>query len=245
MIWQSACLCHNDIYVAVEHEDPNFEETMSTFIDERNEFDADYAENTTTGCSVETLLQLSQENKSNCEYEDKKEDCDYIWQNLSHPHSSVFKLSTSPSPPPMVFMGDNDSDTDDEISSRYYHYGTCCFTLSCINNHTLIAVGCDHVDSIPDVNLQRSLYDAYSDYRSINESLHEVGNSHYNIQHYDNFASIEKCHVYLYDLKRDLWKCLDSTPENGSPKYQPSVAIVDNKIIIMRNSDIVHICTIN
>ena len=279
MIWQSACICNNDLFIALEHEDPNFEETMSTFIDEHDEYDAEYAENTITvtdkfgdeyryaqvhyemldppnpypcfsmyRCSVETLLHISQENEANCGYKDKKEDksnCDYIWQSLSHPHPSVFKLSPSPSPPPMGFTGDKDFDSDNEVSSRYYHYGICCFTLSCINNHTLIAVGCDHVESITDVNLQPSLYTAYSDYRSIKALLHEVGNSHYNIQHYDDDASIEKCHVYLYDLKKDSWKCLDSIPENGSPNYQPSVAVVDNKIVIMRNSDTVHICTIN
>ena len=94
MIWQSACLCNNDIFITLEYEDPNFEETMSTF-DELNEYNADYAEDTTTvvdkygnvyqyanvhyelldppnayfcfsmyRCSVETLLQILQENKS-------------------------------------------------------------------------------------------------------------------------------------------------------------------------------------
>ena len=61
----------------------------------------------------------------------------------------------------------------------------------------------------------------------------------------DDRQILEECYIHCYDIKKHLWQLIGSTPENGSRDSQPSVAVVDNKIIVMRNSKTVHICTID
>ena len=259
MKWQSACICNKNLFIAVEHDDPKFGETMRAMRSIETEGDdswdlmdeVDLYNNDLTlreaypcfsmyCCSLETLVQMTKDEKE-CNK-------DYCWQKLSHPHPSVYKRD---SPVPVDLYLDPESVYSSyKIPCPYFRYGRCCFTLSCINDHTIIAVGCKHVKSITKDDVQSSLYEAYASFREIMEIIRRDndGDRMHNaddVQNDDDDGNdtIQECHIYRYNLEDDSWTLLKSIPKNGSPRYQPSVAIVGQKIVIMRNSETVHICT--
>ena len=96
----------------------------------------------------------------------------------------------------------------------------------------MIAVGCKLVESKTTIDIQSSLYSAYANCRHISR-----------LQHW--YHTIKFYYIHCYDTKKHLWQLIGSIPENASRDSQPSVAVVDNKIIVMRNSETVHIGTID
>ena len=117
MMWQSACICNNDLFIAVEHDDPRYDNTKEELIEAEStdsygehkpELDEMLPEPypcfSMYSCSVETLVQMA------------KDQCNdgYCWQELPHPHPSVYrnplniprKILTMP-PPEMDYDEDD------------------------------------------------------------------------------------------------------------------------------------------
>ena len=250
MIWQSACICNNDLFIAVEHDDPKYDDTKENLI-KMESIDSYYGEHkpeleerlpdpypcfSMYCCSVETLVQMA------------KDPCNdgYCWQELSHPHPSVYRnpwnippVALRTPPPEMDY---DEDDIEYYHQTDFFHYDKCCFTLSCIKNNILIAVGCKHVESNTKSDILSSLYSAYVSYRLISR----LENCYQDDMHIvDCRTSLEECYIHCYDIEKDSWKLIGSIPDNGSHYSQPLVAIVGNKIIFTRNSETVRICTIN
>ena len=249
MMWQSACIWNNDLFIAVEHDDPMYDDTKEELIENEStdsygehdpELDAKLPEPypcfSMYCCSVETLVRMA------------KDQCNdgYCWQELPHPHPSVYRNPLNiprvvlRMPPDEVLFYDEE-DIEYYHQTDFFHYGKCCFTLSCIKNK-MIAVGCKHVESKTATDIQSSLRSAYVSCRLISRLEHCY---HDDMHICDDRESSEECYIHCYDIKKNSWKLIGSIPENGSHNSQPSVAVVDNKIIVMRNSETVHICTID
>ena len=249
MVWQSACIYNNDLFIAVEHDDAKYDDMKENLIE--MESTDSYGEHrpglyhklpdpypcfSMYCCSVETLVQMA------------KDQCNdgYCWQELSHPHPSVYKNPFN-IPPVVLRMPPPEMDYDEEDieycpQTDFFHYNKCCFTLSCIKNNMLIAVGCKHVESNTKSDIESSLYSAYVSCRSILRN----GDCFPDDMHiFDVRRNLEDCYIHCYDIEKDSWKLIGSIPDNGSHDSQPLVAIVGNKIIFTRNSETVHICTIN
>ena len=123
MIWHSACICNNDLFIAVEHDDPRYDDTKEELIEAEStdSFGEDdpklddrlpdpYPCFSMYCCSVETLVQMA------------KDQCNdgYCWQELPHPHPSVYRnplnilpvILRMPPTPEMEY---------DEDDIEYYH----------------------------------------------------------------------------------------------------------------------------
>ena len=240
MKWQSACICGTRIYIAAQHDDPNFQDTVLDIcqwrIDKGLENDPGitaydmlhdgynpdsiYQYTSMFCCSVDTLLQTALETFDGASTSTTTA---ILWQPLNHPHPAVY---------------------------GYYHnnYDKCSFTLASINSRTLIAVGCDHIKSTTIEEMASSLYVAYKDYRDDMENQDEfrVDDDSEN-DHVDSesICMDGPCHIYVYDMENDSWNLVTSTPDNGSPDDQASVAVISSSIVIIRNSTTVHICTLH
>ena len=225
MKWQSACVCDKNLFVAVRHDDPNFHDTVSTISESReltsikyfDPFDVDrdsaYQCISMYRCPVKTLLQVAQAAHDDTSTNKSK----ILWQELQNPH------------PP-----DGTTDCEGRVKSE------CAFTLACINNHTLIAVGCNHIEATTAQDVKSFLYDAYESYRIRQEDL--CDESYYDSEGSESEIMDEKCHIYVYDVENDSWEELTFTTDNGLPNDQASVAVINSTIIIVRNSRTVHIC---
>ena len=230
--WQSACICGKHLFIAAQHDDPNFEDSLLDVFKSGDDYEdqfTDVGDLMSDGytpyrcismfrCSVETLLQIAQETS-----DDTSTKLKILWQTLKHPHPALC--------------------ITESFTYRIYH--ECTFTLASINSHTLIAVGCDHIESTTAQEMESSLYRAYEHERYQREIRYENRLDDDSEDDYVDSDSIKdgKCHIYVYDMENDSWKHITSTPENGSPNYPPSVAVINGTIVILRNSNIVHICS--
>jgi hypothetical protein len=257
MKWLSACICDKDIYVAARYDDPDFCNTMSKFVNKVVDSDSEWFDEkeyfgdidpgpypcySLFRCPVGVLIEAAEEVKS----ESKKN----LWQRIEHPHPSVYrnadeKLSKHNAHIFYSLQSPEEADPYevlDDLRTEYNCYGVCRFTLCCINDR-LIAVGCKHVESISHENLNDTLIYAYQSYREVNKDLF-LNRGHTNIQVYVDYETIdEECHIYVYNTEEDSWKRVKSTPRNGISAEQPSVAVIDNKLVVVRNSKTVHVVT--
>ena len=259
MKWLSACICDKDIYVAARHVDPDFSNTMSKFVDNEDDINMEHTDEeehfyhldpepypcySLFRCPVGVLIEAAEEAKS----ESKKN----LWQRIEHPHPSVYENGDENLSEHNDHIFNNvqfpeEADPQEELDdlrTDYNCYGVCRFTLCCIND-SLIAVGCKHVESISHENLNGTLFDAYRSYREVQEELFQplIGGGDANTQVYVDYETIdEKCHIYVYNTE-DSWKRVKSTPRNGTSDKQPSVAVIDNKLVVVRNSKTVHVVT--
>lgn len=254
MEWLSACICDKDIFIAVKHDDPEFQDTMSKFVDGNNFWNDDdddvhyeyldpdekYPCYSLFRCPVGAMIEAA---------EAKSESQKHLWQRIEHPHPSVYenKSPYEEHNSHILHSLQNPDEADpmeelDDLQTEYNCYGVCHFTLSCINNK-LIAVGCNHVKSIPHQDLSDTLHDAYLSYRNVREELCQPyieGRADIEV-HNDDETIDEECHIYVYNTEEESWKRVKSTPRNGTSDEHPSVAVVDNKLVILRNSKTVHI----
>ena len=219
MKWQSACVCDENLFIAVQHDDPNFHDTVNT-ISKSGAFppfdpwEVDmYQCISMYRCPVKTLQEAA--------HDDTSAKSKILWQELQNPHRPV------------------NGSTDCERSK-------CAFTLACINNHTLIAVGCNHIKSTTAQYVESFLYNAYEfelDRIEPENTLCDESNDSEGYESEIIYIMEEKCHIYVYDMENDSWEeLITSTTENGSPNDQASVAVINSTIIIVRNSKTVHIC---
>ena len=158
-----------------------------------------------------------------------------MWQKLNHPHPSVYK-----NPNLFAVAG---ADQEQPLEIEYLCYDFCRFTLLCIKN-TLLAVGCNHIKTIHPEELMETLYRSYQSYRSAKRDVIEMG--HWGEVVTSNYAEAidsSECHIYAYDRDQYCWNLVNSTSENGASGNTPSVAVVGNKVIIVRNSMTMHIVT--
>ncbi|CAI8026167.1 hypothetical protein GBAR_LOCUS15059 [Geodia barretti] len=246
MKWLSACICGKDLYITAKHNDPKFEATVGKIVNDdwrRHEDGYDeYAdvvekyEEDIGGpypcysfyrCSVDTLLRISKEGNYENDVAESKFETIILWQRLQHPHHSVY-LNLKPE----VVNGD----IRHEEEAAYLYYGACCFTLSSVNNE-LVAVGCQHIQSIPNEHLRALLYIAYKSYGVERNTQKQVFGYDSNLEASIDEETIDyECHIYRYDAEADYWELVKSTPPNGESSSGPSVAVVDEKLVIARAS---------
>jgi hypothetical protein len=249
MDWLSACICGKDLYITAKHTDPDFEATVREYVIEDferhgpDDYDDAVVSNTLPDyeediggpypcysfyrCYVDTLLQISKEGNYENDVAENKFETIILWQRLQHPHHSVYMNLK-----PEVVNGE----IQQKDEAAYLYFGACCFTLSSVNNE-LVAVGCQHIQSIPNERLRAILYNAYKSY------IVERNRQKQRFGYDSNFeASIDEetidyeCHIYRYDAEADSWELVKSTPSNGKSSSEPSVAVVDEKLVIARAS---------
>ena len=207
MTWLSACINDKDLYITAKHNDPDFKETLRV-VDPYPCFSL-------YRCSVDTLLQFAQE--------ESKMEMKILWQKLQHPHDSVY-LNLIP----------NRVSEEGIEEADYLGFCACRYTISSVNNE-LVAVGCQHIQSVSNEYLRRILSNAYDAY----QMYQDYSDHPYNglIVRNDEDTIDNECHIYRYDGEADCWEFVKSTPPNGESNSQPSVAVVnDNKLVIVRNS---------
>ena len=244
MQWLTACVCDKYLYIAARHDDPNFDSTISKFMDMVDPMEADYDPEYEHNddydpdqagpcysfyrCSVEKLLQAAQQDNGDNSLARNQ----LVWQKLDHPHPSCYENKKK--------IPIDEVENTWETNPLYYN--VCKFTLSCVDD-TLVAVGCRHIESVSEEDVQRSLMYAYDSYRGIQSCKFD-----------DNFEAMTsndaetidtKCHIYMFNTENFTWKLLKSTEsENGRSCDQPSVAVAGNdKLVIIRKSKTVQIIT--
>ena len=246
MNWLSACICGEDIYIAAQHDDHY--RSLITKHTHTYDDDDDYSSGeddydppspwpcySLYRCSVEELVKSAKEGNNQLR-----------WQKLEHPHPSVYRNSNQIR---QHIEGYEDDDIDGipivQLETEYLAYEVCEFVLSHINN-TLVAVGCNHVTSVSFENTKTQLKLAYSSYREEEKERNEGGGGEkyysYEIMTSRDRDTIDKeCHVYIYDTMDYSWKRVKTTTENGASNCKPTVAVVDNKLVIVRDSKHIHI----
>ena len=249
MNWLSACICGEDIYIAVRHDDPEFHSTIQEFLEPkfkdgeflyyRHKYDYDPPSPlpcySLYRCSVEELVKSAKDGNNQLR-----------WQKLDHPHPSVYRNSNQERQHDEGCVDDGwDGIPIVELETEYLAYKVCKFVLSHINN-TLVAVGCNHVTSVSFEGNKTQLKSAYSSYRV--EEKERIEGSGGEIYYSDEIMTsrhrdtIDKeCHVYVYDTMDYSWKRVKTTTENGASNCKPTVAVVDNKLVIVRDSKHIHI----
>ena len=249
MKWLSACICGEDIYIAVQHDDPDYRSLIKAIPKRTHTYDEDDDDDYSSGdddppcqcpcyslyrCSVEELVKSAKEgnNPSN----------QLRWQKLEHPHPSVYKNPTKDH----IQSSELDEAGIDYITTmqaetEYLAYQVCTFALSCVSN-TLVAVGCSHITSISFENNKKQLYRAYCSYKDARDNIDGLENYFYEIMTSNDDETIDlECHVYIYDMTDYSWKSVKTTTENGASNCKPTVAVVDNKLVIVRDSEHIHI----
>lgn len=246
MYWWSACICGQDLYIAAQHNDPGYEDAVKEYIRDKHAgkeyfdevdvsnkaaeyehyFPGAYPCFSLYRCHVDTMLQIAQESDDEIKVERQ-----ILWQRLQHPHHSVYMNIDQ-----VVKLRSFSLVPEEENKADYLHYGACCFTLSSVNNE-LVAVGCQHIQSFSNEYLRFILKDAYHCY-----AMQKYARPHISIAANDDEETIDyECHIYRYDMDDDSWELVKSTPHNGDSSHQPSVAVADNKLVIVRHSQTVHI----
>ena len=249
MQWLSACICGEDLYIAAIHDDPQFKITIDGFVDTKYHYDIVKHKHDSHydpdhpwpcyslyRCSVHKFLQAAQEDS------DASSACSQqLWQKLDHPHPSVYRNENEM---PKRIGGDVDDLYDNDSvyyvwPTKYFPYHACMFTLTSISD-TLVAVGCSHIESVPSKDIRESLYLAYESYREIKCRIFD-NNDEMACANMDETIDTN-CHIYIFNTKDYSWKCaLISAFENGKSDDPPSVAVVGNKLVIVRNSKTVQI----
>lgn len=244
MQWLTACVCNKYLYIAARHDDPNFDRTISEMNDRRVNFVADDSDSddsddeddypTQAGpcysfyrCSVEKLLQAAQKDSSDNPLARNQP----VWQKLDHPHPTCYKNKK-------IYPVDEEERT---WESDLLYYNVCKFTLSCVDD-TLVAVGCSHIKSVSENEVQGVLF-AYESYRTIKQNTRR---ENFAVITSDDAETVDtKCHIYMFNTENFTWKLVKSTEsENGRSCDQPSVAVVGNdKLVIIRKSKTVQIIT--
>ena len=232
MKWLSACICGKDLYITAKHDDPEFEATVREIAIPNYEADlaGPYPCYSFYRCSVDTLLQISKE--GNDDVAKSKLERIILWQRMQHPHHSVY-LNLKPE---VVKSRQYGGIPREEEEADYLYYGVCCFTLSSVNNE-LVAVGCQHIQSIPNEHLREILSDAYGSYRLQRNAQQGECGPDSNLEASNDEETIDcECHIYRYDAEADSWELVKSTPPNGKSSSDPSVAVVNEKLVIARGS---------
>lgn len=243
MQWLTACVCNKYLYIAARHNDPNFDRTISKMNDYRVSYVEDDSDSddeddypTQAGpcysfyhCSVEKLLQAAQKDSSDNPLARNQ----LVWQKLDHPHPTCYKNKK-------IYPVDEEEKT---WESDPFYYDVCKFTLSCVDD-TLVAVGCRHIESVSEKDVQGELWEAYDSYRVIKQ-INTKGENFAVITSNDAETVDTKCHIYMFNTENFSWKLVKSTEsENGRSYDQPSVAVVGNdKLVIIRKSKTVQIIT--
>ena len=266
--WQSACICNDTLYLAVKHDDPEYDNLKknSSNIDEDSNSGFPFgSESDNSDCYPEkpykcySLYECSLEDLSQLAEMSEHDQSSFSWQKLNHPHPAVYEnenqeiMCTS-------YVGMYPSEDDIEeyhskggldsnyIQTEFFHYNYCNFTLSCIGDH-LIAVGCKHVAAIAPGDMRYSLNRTYESYKVIMASLFRYDNEPYETPidydvHSETRSKKTECHVHIYDPDKDSWKQLYSTQNpHGHSDNQPVVTAVDNKLVIVRGSKAACVCT--
>ena len=239
LYWLSACVCNDTLYIAAQHEDPNFSS--------RGDFDScdGYECFSLYRCSINSLVRYAQ-----TDVVAKK--VAHCWQHLNHPHPSVYANENEGEIP--YYRDDEEEDYDagsENIEIGYLRYHQCAFVLSCIDS-CLLAVGCEHVKGVTSHDNDILLRDAYESYREKNKELGQpwVKASTFNRCHIEDCGRDEdetksQCYIHIYNQEEDSWKKIGCTPDvNGSHSDAPLVATVtDDKLVVVRGSTTMHICT--
>ena len=260
LYWLSACVCNDTLYIATQHEDPKFSDTMQSFINDSDD-DSEYPEcrdedhlNPESGyecfslhrCSINSLVRIAQ-----TDVVAKK--VAHCWQHLhNHPHPSVYKNENEGEIPYYHDSDEEDYDAGSEtIEIGYLRYHQCKFVLSCIDS-CLLAVGCEHVKGVTPEDNDLKLRYAYESYRDKYREYHQVYTSdstrdrcHIEDGGRDEDKTKSKCYIYIYNPEEDSWKNIGCTPDvNGTHADAPLVATVtDDKLVVVRGSTTMHICT--
>ena len=258
MKWLSACICGEDIYIAVRHDDPDFRSRVAAIprrrtnpygdaysSDDDDDYDDDYSSDdgdydppspwpcySLYRCSVEALVKSAKEsNHPNNQL---------FWETLQHLHPSVCLNEKKACEPIIGYKMDGPYEIPIvEAEMEYLAYKVCRFALSHINN-TLVAVGCRHVASVSCEDNNHKLYLSYRSYRE----TEKYRNDHIIYHRYFGTSNDQvdtECHIYIYDTTDYSWKRVKTTTENGASNYKPTVAVVDNKLVIVRESEHIHI----
>ena len=256
----SACVCDDTLYIATQHEDPNFSNTMQSFIDEGSDDDSEYPEyrdedhlNPESGyecfslhrCSINSLVRIAQ-----TDVVSKK--VAHCWQHLNRPHPSVYENENEGNIPYQHPGEEEDYYAGSEtIEISHLRYHQCKVVLSCINSY-LLAVGCEHVKGVTPEDNDVKLRYAYESYREKNRELYQPYTSdstrdRCDIEEYgrEESKTKSKCYIHIYNPEEDSWKNIGCTPDvNGTHADAPLVATVtDDKLVVVRGSTTVHICT--
>ena len=244
--WQSACICGQHIFIAVKYDDPKFEEKMEPLNDKYDDYDDPidpgdpYPCFSLYRCSVDTLLQLAQEEATEDATSLMKRE---IWQQLKHPHHSVYRWLKDDDVKDNVLPTCNDENPDPYLNNitEYFHYGLCSFTLSCMNNDTLVAVGCKHIKSTTTAEVDTLLDSAYFYYRVVKKLICNDGAEV--VDHYTE--PDKKCYIYLYNMENDSWEMTKSIDLMAEKNFaRPSVAVVKQNIVFLKGSTTTHIVTL-
>ena len=241
--WLSACICNKDIFVVGVHNDPNFRETMEGIVDNDVDSPEDWSYEcyhneeldphpypcfSMYRCSVDTMVQIVKESVQIVKENSKMQ----VWQPMQHPHPSVYAHNKKPNAYSLTHISD------------YFFYNDCDFSLLCFNEQDLVAIGCSHIKETSHTEVKRSLKLAYYSYREARKEVNyltdpsnvldpdEIDET---LDVIDSVATKDgKTHIYIYNKEQDSWEHVTSKQDDS--KDYPSAAVVDNKIVIVRNS---------
>ena len=246
--WQSACICGEDIYIAAQYEDPDFHSTVAALPRRRNPYDDDDDDDSSSGeddpstpCPCYSLYRCSVEKLVKSVKESNHPNIQLFWEKLCHPHPSVRKNKNPVGEHVEGYKIDwPDNVPIVQVETEYLAYVICRFALSCVSN-TLVAIGCSHVTSVSIEDNRRLLYLSYRSYKETENYRRDLSDHfHHEVMASDETIGTE-CHVYIYDTTDYSWKRVKITTENGASNCKPTVAVVDNKLVIVRNSEHIHI----
>lgn len=259
MTWLSACICSRKLYIAAQHSDHLYKECGLAIIsslpenvpndEDDDEFTEDDAETaypeyecdfsgpcpcfSLFSCELETLVKVSKEDRVAAENTDETV---LLWQKLNHPHHSVYVNYYKSSIPAIETPGDDQE-------AGYMRYFDCRFSLASVNDD-LVAVGCQHIHSFTDEDVKTKVYDAYESYYYQRRELNERSEYQTRIIEFKKKETLDhECHIYGYDIESDSWELVINTPKNGSSDDRPTLAVIGNKMLILRSSETVHIVT--
>ena len=227
--WQSACICNDTLYLAVKHDDPEYDKLKDNSSDNDEDSNSSFpfgSESDKSECYPEkpytcySLYECSLEDLSQLAEMSEHDQSAFSWQKLNHPHPAVYRnermcMRTYPEEEDIYGYQLRGGFDSNYLQTEFFRYCYCNFTLSCIGNH-LIAVGCKHVAAIAPGDMRYSLYRTYESYKEIMATLFRYDDEPDDkpididqVVYTDNSKETE-CHVHIYDPDKDWWKQLYS-----------------------------------
>ena len=260
LMWQSTCICNDTLYLAVKHDDPDYDKFTKIYSDDDSDSSFPlWSESDKSECYPKktyecySLYECSLKDLSQLAEMSEHEQSSFSWQKLNHPHPAVYvneRMSSCagmyPSEEDVLEYQSRGGFDSNDLQTEFFPYNYCNFTLSCIGDH-LIAVGCKHVAAIAPDDMSSSLCQTYESYKEIMATLFryddEPDDKPIDQAVYTDNKETE-CHVHIYDPDKDSWKQLYSTQNpNGYTESELLVTAVDNKLVIVRGSKAVCVCT--
>ena len=246
MLWMSACICDDTLYLTAMHDDPKYEENTAP---EEEDDDDDSTSEDFSHCYPDpyTCCSLFQ-----CFISDFSQMDSFTWQVLNHPHpatyenddSSHFLAGKQPTEEERrdYFVNFGFPDEKYKVKTSHFHYGDCKYSLVSIDSQ-LFAVGSNHIEAVPPNEMQDSLIQIYDSYMNIKAVLneYEYHDDDDDSKPYETVIDHEnsydpRCTIHKYDPDKDVWEQLYTIEDLGCTSDHPLAASVDNLLVVARST---------